>query len=101
LLLPRHDLTWGSKISSKANKELYFELLQRYVLVKLLPIAAQTKLEDLPLAIAVQAIEELKSFNLPDDVKNVIQGQITELNEDHSIYSLLRKRGKLRISFLY
>jgi hypothetical protein len=61
--------------------------------VKLIPIAAQTKLEDLPLAIAVQAIEELKSFNLPDDVKNVIQGQITELNEDHSIYSLLRKRG--------
>ena len=70
----------------------YFELLQ-YVLVKLLPIAAQTKLEDLALAIAVQAIEELKSFNLPDDVKNVIQGQITDLNEDHSIYSLLRKRG--------
>jgi len=63
--------------------------------VKLIPIAARTKLEDLPLAIAVQAIEELKSFNLPDDVQNVIQGQITDLNEDHSIYSLLRKRGYL------
>jgi len=61
--------------------------------VKLIPIAAQTKLEDLPLAIAVQAVEELRSFNLPDDVKNVIQGQITELNEDHSIYSLLHKRA--------
>lgn len=58
-----------------------------------MPIAARTKLEDLPLAIAVQAIEELKSFNLPDDVQNVIQGQITDLNDTHSIYSLLHKRG--------
>lgn len=61
--------------------------------VKLTPIVAQAKIEEIPLAIGVQVIEELKTFNLPEDVQKIIKGQLIDLSDTHSIFSLLHKRA--------
>merc|ERR1739848_734561 len=60
--------------------------------VKFGPIAAQTKFGELPYSIAAQVIEELKRFDLPEEILQAIQGQIAGLNETHSIYKLLWRR---------
>ena len=53
--------------------------------VKFAPIAEQTKVDDLPVALSVQIIDELKRFALSDDMIQVIQGQISSLSESHSV----------------
>ena len=53
--------------------------------VKFGPIAAQTKFGELPYSIAAQVIEELKRFDLPEEILQAIQGQIAGLNETHSV----------------
>jgi len=55
------------------------------------PIAAQTKFGELPYSIAAQVIDELKRFDLPEEILHAIQGQISGLDESHSVSVSIKK----------
>ena len=56
------------------------------------PIAAQTSLNELPFSIAELVIDKLKPHKLNEELVLIIRGQISDLNEQHSIYKLLWRR---------
>ena len=53
--------------------------------VKFGPISSQTPLGELPYSIAAQVIDELKRFDLNEEILQAIQGQISGLSESHSV----------------
>ena len=53
--------------------------------VKFGPIVEQTAFEELSYSLAAQVLDELKRFQLPEEILQAIQGQISGLTEHHPV----------------